>query len=245
MIHIAICDDNLSEAEQIEEQLMHLQPYFSEKIETYIFYSGEGFCKAINDKCPFDIVLMDIEMDGIDGIAAGQQLRSDDDNDLVLLLYISSHENYYRQLFDVQPYGFIEKPINPNEFSNKLKKAIDKVLHRRHDGKRRVLPICQKGREVLIPFHKILYLESKIRVISIFTIDGVIKYYGTLNKEEQKLSNGEFVRTHQSYVVNLNYVKEVTSKNMILVDNTAIPISSSRRNSVKDHYIKYRRNCFE
>lgn len=244
MIHIAICDDNLSDTERIEEQLLLLQSKFTEKLEINVFYSGESFCRAIDDNCPFDIVLMDIEMNGIDGITAGKKLRADDENDLVLLLYISSYDNYFRQLFDVQPYSFIEKPINSNEFYDKLEKAINKTLRRRQDGKRQVLPICQRNSEVLIPFHKILYLESRIRKICLFTTDGMIEYYSTLNKEEQKLSN-QFIRTHQSYIVNLHHVKIVASEGITLVNNIIIPISSSRKSSVKNHYMEYRRNFFD
>lgn len=245
MIHIAICDDNLSDTERIEELLLRLQTLFLEKIEASIFYSGESFCQVIKDSCPFDIVLMDIEMGGIDGIAAGEKLRADDDNDLVLLLYISSHEDYYNQLFDVQPCAFIGKPIDSNEFSHKLEKAINKIIRRRHDGKRKVLPVSQKGYEILVPLKKILYLESKVRKICLYTTDEMMEYYSILSNEEEKLSKDGFIRTHQSYVVNLRYVREVTSKSLTLVDGTEIPISSSRRNSVKEGYIEYRRKCFE
>lgn len=245
MVHVAICDDSLSDTERIEAQLLQLQSRFSEKIETSIFYTGQSFCEAIQHHCPFDIVLMDIEMDGIDGITAGQMLRSNDENDMVLLLYISSHEDYYRQLFEVQPFAFMDKPINQHEFSDKLEKAISKTLRRRQEGKRKVLPVSQKGREVLIPLKIILYIESRIRKIRLFTIDETIDYYGTLNAEEQKLPTGDFIRTHQSYIVNLHYVKEITSETLILADQTKIPISGSRRSTVKDAYMAYRRNFFE
>lgn len=244
MIHIAICDDNLSDTEYIEKQLIQLESCLSISIDIQIFYSGESFCKSINKSCPFDIVLMDIEMDGIDGIVAGEKLRADDENDWVLLIYISSHENYFRRLFDVQPYGFIQKPLDTNEFYDKLKKAIQKIVKLRENGKSKILPIYQKGQEILIPMNKILYLESKVRVIHLFTTDGMIRYYGTLSKEARKLSRDEFVRTHQSYIVNLQYIKIVTSNNLTLINDMLIPISCNRRNLVKERYMGYRRTLF-
>lgn len=244
MIHIAICDDNLSHTEEIESRLLRLQPLFQVKIVTSIFYSGENFCKAIEDSCPFEMVLMDIEMAGIDGIKAGEKLRANEENDFVLLFYISGHEDYYRQLFDVQPYGFIEKPINEQEFTMKLTNAIQKILRRRQDGIRRVLPVSRNGHELLIPLQTILYLESSIRKIRLFTTNEVIEYYGKLNKEEKKLPISSFVRTHQSYMVHLKYVKKFTIDSLTLVDNTEIPISSSRRKSFKEGYMDYRRNFF-
>ncbi|WP_058302943.1 LytR/AlgR family response regulator transcription factor [Gorillibacterium timonense] len=244
MIPIAICDDNLPDTERIEELLLQLQPRFAERIETNIFYSGETFCEAIKDHCPFDIVLMDIEMKGMDGIMAGQKLRSSDDNDTVLLLYISSHDSYYRELFDVQPFAFLDKPIRRDEFSVQLEKAILKTIRRRQEGKRKVFSVSQKGRELLLPLKSLLYFESKIRKIHLHTTEGIIDYYGVLNEEELKLPVPDFVRTHQSYLVNLRYVKEVTSESLILVNNSAIPVSGSRRSAVKDAYLAYRRNFF-
>lgn len=59
-------------------------------------------------------------MAGMDGITAGSVLRGNDENDLVQLIYVSSHEEYHLQLFDVQPSGFIKKPIDPELFQQKI-----------------------------------------------------------------------------------------------------------------------------
>lgn len=245
MIHIAICDDSYSDTEAIETALLQLQPLFSEKLVTSIFYSGERFCETIKKNCPFDMVLMDIEMDGISGIEAGHRLRTDDENDMVLLIYISSHEDHYRQLLEVQPYAFIDKPIKQEIFAVKIKMAIKKIIKRRQDGKRRVLPVKQNGHEVLMSFRKILYFESRIRKILLHMVDEEIEYYGTLSGEIEKLNKIEFVRTHQSYIVNLRYVKCVTNDMLTLTDNSEIPISNNRKLSVKNAYMEYRRNYFE
>ncbi|WDV46515.1 LytTR family DNA-binding domain-containing protein [Clostridiaceae bacterium M8S5] len=245
MVHIAICDDNIIDVENIEKRIKNIQQYYNEKIMTYIYYSGETFCDAIYEKCPFDIVIMDIEMEGMNGIDAAKKLRSNDDNDFVLLIYLSNHDNYLLELFDVQPYGFIQKPIDANVFYNKLRKAVDKTIRYKSSGKRLVLPVTQKGRELLVPFDDIIYLESRIRVIYLFTSVKVIRYYGKLNNEELKLSAGTFVRTHQSYLVNLKYIKVIYSDMLILIDGTEIPISNNKRQLVKETYLKYRRNYFE
>lgn len=116
MIHIAICDDDFKAAESIERLINNHPIQQSVKIEVSIFYSGESFAKAIQHGCPFDLIFMDIEMNGISGITAGHILRRDCDNDRVRLIYVSSHEEYHVQLFDVQPSGFIKKPIHNESF---------------------------------------------------------------------------------------------------------------------------------
>lgn len=245
MIHTAICDDNISFTEYIETILLQVQSLYEMRINISIFYSGESFCKAIEKSCSFDIVLMDIEMEGMNGVRAGEILRSEDDNDKVYLIYISNHDTYWKQLFNVQPYAFLEKPLEDTVLIDKINKLIKKILVLRNEGKRKVLPIKLNGQEVLIPLNKIMYLESQIRKVTVYTVDEIIEYYSTLNKEENKLDSKEFVRTHQSYIINLRFAKKITNEYIILLNNTEIPISNGRKGRIKNAYLEYRRNYFE
>lgn len=108
MIHIAVCDDEPRAAGEAERLILETGEHLNEPIEISIYYSGESFARALRDGSQFDIILMDIELGGLDGIAAGQLLREDDGNDPVQLIYISSHEEYHMQLFDLRPSGFMK-----------------------------------------------------------------------------------------------------------------------------------------
>lgn len=240
MIRIAVCDDDFQTTEQIEQLLLMLQKNVSEKIEVAIYYSGESFAKVIRDGCPFDIVLMDIEMKGMDGIQAGHLLRSNVDNDSVQMIYISSHEQYHVQLFDVQPSGFIRKPFDQEIFQSKLIPALQRVMAKRQQTTLNFLPIQKQGRELLIPVRNILYLESKARKVLLFTRSEQIEYYSTLNEEEQKLRSGRFMRIHQSYIINFYFVKEISYKKVLLVTGKELPISENKSASVKKMYVKFR-----
>jgi len=242
VIHIAVCDDDLLTTELVERLILDTQKSFSEKIDVSIFYSGESFSKAIQSGCPFDIILMDIEMEGMDGIKAGYVLRANDENDIVQLIYISSHEEYHLQLFDVQPSGFIKKPIEPEIFKNKLISTIQKVIRKRQQGKKNLLPVHQKGKEVLVPFRDIMYLESSIRKAFLYTRNDKIEYYSTLNEEEKKLPVSDFIRIHQSYIVNFYFIKEIYNKKVVLVTGKELPISEKNGASVRKNYLKFRGN---
>ncbi|GGH15604.1 LytR/AlgR family response regulator transcription factor [Paenibacillus segetis] len=240
MIHIAICDDDMKVAQQIEMMIMNTQNNFSEQIEVHIFYSGESFARAVEKGCPFDIICMDIEMEGMDGITAGHTLRANDENDVVQLIYISSHEEYHLQLFDVQPSGFIKKPIEEDNFNNKLIPSIHKAIRKRQQGKINFLPVHQKGKEVLVPFRDIIFLESHIRQVIVNTREDRIEYYGTLNEEGNKLPSHDFIRIHQSYIVNFYFIKEIRSRKIVLTTGKELPISEKNSASVRMHYLKFR-----
>lgn len=240
MIRISVCDDDLPTTERVEELLSDLQYTIPEKIEVSLFYSGESFSKTIQQGCPYDIIIMDIEMEGVNGIEAGHALRASDENDNVQLIYISSHEQYHVQLFDVHPSGFIKKPLAPESFKAKLTSVIHKAIRKRRQAYRSFLPVRQKGSEQLVPFREIMYLESNLRKISLYTGTGPIEYYGTLNEEEKKLTGGDFIRIHQSYIVNFYFVREIAYSKLVLVTGKTLPISEKRSSAVRKNYLKFR-----
>jgi len=240
VIRIAVCDDDFLTTELIERLIVNTQNSLKMQMEVSIFYSGESFSKSIQNFCPFDIILMDIEMGAMDGIKAGYALRGSDANDLVQLIYISRHEEYHLQLFDVQPSGFIKKPIDPEVFKNKLISTIQKVIRKQQQSKINFLPLQQKGKEALIPFRNIMYLESNKRKVILHTLDEQIDYYSTLNEEEMKLPVSDFVRIHQSYIVNFYFIKELSNRSVTLTTGEALPISEKYSSRFKKSYLTFR-----
>lgn len=240
MIRIAVCDDDFPTTELIERLILETQAIFARKIEVSIFYSGENFTKAIQDVCAFDIIFMDIEMADMNGITAGYVLRENDENDLVQLIYVSSHEEYHLQLFDVQPAGFIKKPIDPELFKHKLVSTIEKVIRKLQQGKKNFLSLHQKGKEFLIPYRNIIYLESNRRRIILHTCNDPLDFYSTLKEEEQKLPVNNFVRIHQSYIVNFYFIKEISNQRVVLINGEALPISAKYSTDFKKKYLKFR-----
>ncbi|MBP2115316.1 DNA-binding LytR/AlgR family response regulator [Paenibacillus silagei] len=240
MIHIAVCDDEPCAAGEAERLILETGEDLDEPIEISLYYSGESFARALRDGSQFDIILMDIELGGLDGIAAGQLLREDDGNDPVQLIYISSHEEYHMQLFDLRPSGFIKKPVVPESFKQKLAGAIHKATRLRQQGRTNFLAVQLKNQELRIPHLEIHYLESSIRQITLVTQDRTLQYYGKLVEEEQKLTASHFVRIHQSYIVNFYSIQAISAKKIILTTGCELPVSSKYSPAVRRAYLHFR-----
>lgn len=240
MIHIAVCDDEPRAAGEAERLILETGEHLNEPIEISIYYSGESFARALRDGSPFDIILMDIELGGLGGIAAGQLLREDDGNDPVQLIYISSHEEYHMQLFDLRPSGFMKKPVTPEIFKQKLVRAIHKTLRLRQQGRTNFLAVQLKNQELRIPHKYIHYLESSIRRIILVTHDRTLQYYGKLIEEEQKLASSHFVRIHQSYIVNFYSIQAISAKKIMLTTGCELPVSSKYSPAVRRAYLNFR-----
>ena len=126
MLRIAICDDDKILVTQIEEMLNR---YLDKKmIDRYIeiFYDGASLERIYEKGDRFDIIYLDIEMSGKNGIEAAKSIRRLDRD--VLLIYVSSYETYFMQLFEVEPFRFIKKPIKETEFEEVIDFAYERIV---------------------------------------------------------------------------------------------------------------------
>lgn len=243
MIRFAICDDDQSMTGYLDNLLMALNPLHGQEFDISVFFSGEDFCEYLNKSSDeFDIVLMDIEMRGITGIEAGKKLRENVLNDLTLLIFVSSHQTYYKEIVDLSVFCFIPKPIYEDEFNLKINKAINRVVNLRQISKCMPFNFRQNKKEFSVPLNEIYYLESRTRIIIIHMKDVTYEYYGVLDEEAKKLTQPKFVRIHKSHLINLDYVTSFTSKEVTMQDGCTLVVSTKYREDVKTSYLRYRGN---
>ncbi len=233
MIAIAVCDDDNAAINQIEQYIRQSgifpenQPAGAFGVEA--FYSGAQLLAALDAGNYYDLIYMDIEMDGVDGITTGQLLRERFGHDSTLLIYVSSHTKYHGRLFDVQPFQFIQKPINQNEFGRKLKRALQKI----ESGNE--MFAVRKGREYFnVRKRNIITLESQ-RHNMILSLSGgdKITYRGVFKDEAGKLDNIFFIQPHAAYIVNINHVQSYHGTHLIMSDGGLVPVSRQRVKDVK------------
>lgn len=230
MIKIGICDDVIITTEEIESYILEASKYYPQKIEIEIFYSGEEFCERLKEDCYFDLIFMDIEMGEINGIDAIRKLR--EKNYETLIIYISSKQNYFMDLFEVQPFQFILKPINQDEFNRKFELAYEKICRQSYYFE------FKTGTTIVrIPVKDIIYFESCQRHIFMMTKDNNYKFYMKLSEIKKELEEYNFLLLHQSYLVHLEYIKEMHYSHVVLLNNQVINISEKRRKDIRKEYM--------
>jgi len=240
MIQVAICDDDVAITGYAESLIFKLGQSLRQKLEVTVFFSGKEFCDYLSKTNDiFNIVLMDIEMGSITGVDAGRKLRENVGNDQTLLIYISSYNNYYKDIIDLNVFCFVPKPFNVDEFNMKLKKAIERVNYQRQFAQLPDFSFQKNGRDIFIPLKSIKYFESKKRIIYIYTTTSTYTYYGSLNTEEKKLPKDIFCRIHRSYLICFAYMTSITAQSVTISDIT-LPISDAKRDAVKIAYKNYR-----
>ena len=126
MINIGICDDDLIFASKIETMLMKISRSQLIEMNLEVYSDGYELWRDIQLGNMFDLLYLDIEMVKVNGIDVARKIRQKDMD--VILIYISSYENYFIQLFEVEPFRFIKKPVNNEIFYSYFNKAYDRII---------------------------------------------------------------------------------------------------------------------
>lgn len=233
MIRAAVCDDERYMAGQLERLLALGAASEGVTVKTEVFLDGRELADSVRSGNSYDLIYLDIEMGETDGIRTAKEIRRWDRT--VLLTYVTGHESYAKDVFEVQPFRFIVKPVQEEKFLRYFRQALEELRRGKDDFKYSSQKVLYK-----IAYDRILYFESKGRSVRICQIDGEGQFYGKLDQVEQELegNNAGFIRIHKSYLVNSRYVKQISYKQVILMDGTRLPVSESRGRQIQDSLFK-------
>lgn len=238
MINIAICDDDRIVTESIEKMLYEIATESNIAIRCESFYGGAALAEVVSEqRSYFDLIYLDIEMDDMDGIHTALLLR-----DLalpVLIVYVSAHEEYLKELFRTEPFRFLSKPVEKAEFWEVFNSAC-----RRIQSKAAYYSFVYRKAIHKVPFNHITYFESCGRRIYIHisgpaTEDHYTEvFYGKMNEVEKQVAavNNRFLRIHQSFLVNFDYIRVIGFSEVVMMDGQALQISEERQKNARTRF---------
>ena len=237
MLRIAICDDENSICNQLEEILEGLEKKFSKELQIDIFYSGEELCSYLSQDNHYDIIFLDIELKEMNGVEVGQVIRDKMLNETTQIIYISGKETYAMELFKVRPLDFIIKPFNYNKIQEVLEIAL-RIIQR--DEK--VFQYKVGHTTYNLPIRDIIYFESKNREVIIHTINGSEVFYGRLKNIYEDLNQFKFIHIHKSYLVNYNHIIKLEYHQVNMSNKVILPISQANRKKVRELQLELERD---
>lgn len=229
MISIIICDDNSSYQSQISG---YIKNYFDDLNTEYtckVFNTGEDMLNEYS--YDVDIIIMEILLDGLNGIDICRKIREKDKR--VEIIFITVEPDYVYDAFDVRAFRFIIKPLKELNFKNAFKLCVDEVLE-----KVSKVQINHKGNKYIINTLDILYVEVRLRSVIIHTTYENYSFTMTLTKIERLLNYPNFYRCHRSFIINLKYITKVYN-NMVCIKDLNIPVSRFKLKIVKNLFNEY------
>lgn len=225
-MRIAICDDETRGRERIRTLLDN---EFS-GAQTSEFDSGTKLIEAVKGGYQPDIVLLDIAMEGMNGMETAKKLRSLSD---VILIFVTGIKEQVFQAFDVGAFHYLMKPVDQGKLKSVLERAVKEV--EKKAGTPKFLVVKTAGEHRRVPVGDILYAENSGRKVILHTRTEKIEYYERMNHLEELLGEG-FYRCHRGYLVALAAVSGY--------DNTSITLESGEKIYLsKQKYTEFAKRC--
>ena len=229
MVTIGICEDSVPIQAQIESYISGML----DNCSLEVFSSGEELLAYLSDgKQRFSLYFMDISLPGISGIEAAAAIREKDP--YALIIYITDYKEYVYQVFETLPYRFITKPIEREVFQKALADAVNYITDR--GG---LFCFHADRTQYQIPFQEIVYLESRLRRIMLHTLDETYSFYGKLGEIAKDVKPMLFVRSHASYLVNMEYIRSIRDTEILLQSGESIPMSRKYRPLVRQKHLEF------
>lgn len=231
---IGICDDEKETCTELENIVLNYYENMLNKVDTYVWNSGNSCCENLRNGSSVDVLFLDIELPGKNGIETGKFIRDKMEDEAIKIIFISSKTNYAMELFQVHPYDFLVKPFT----REKVEKLLEKILILEKKDKMRYSYIAN-GNRYNIEYGEIKYFMSNNKYIEVYLINEEIKSFrGKLKSELPKLPN-QFVMIGQSYIINMKYLKECHYDYVVMRDNVVINISQRYRSIFREQLCEY------
>jgi two-component system, LytTR family, response regulator len=230
MLKIALCDDDISVTTLLSQMVKDYCEKYNLSSLTRSFKNGIELLADIQN---FDIIFLDIDMSGMNGIEAAQKIRKKDKN--VKIVYVTNFADYQNSAFSVHVFSYILKPLT----TEKIYREMDELL----EYLAPVKPVSSPTEEFItdvglrqIEIADILYFEYYSRRVRIKTKTKFYQLQSNMTQIYQLMESYGFAMPHKSFVINLLYVEHIKGYEILMTDGVLIPLSQKRSKEVRTQY---------
>lgn len=228
---LAICDDSEADRQYVLSMVRRWAAEAGHSVQIDAFSSAESFLFHYAVERDYDILLLDIEMDAMDGVSMAKQLRRD--NDTVQIVFITGYCDYISEGYEVAALHYLMKPVKEEKLFSVLDRAAEKLAKNE-----KVLTLESGGEMVRVPIYQIRYADVFGNYVTIHAqTDVTVKM--PLGKLE-KILDERFYRVGRSAVVNLTQISRVTKTEIRLSDGTVLPLPRGAYDGVNRAIINMR-----
>lgn len=238
MLRIAICDEEIYYLEKIKTVILeNLSKRGVEDVRLYTFSSGKEFCMQEEVIAGCQIIFLDIQMRGYNGIDIARQIKRKYPN--IYIVFVTAHADYALLGYQVEAFRYLIKDMLEETIQECIGAFLAKL-----EQKAVCMRFTFEEKECSIQVRRIMYIES-FRHAMHFHVDGeteILKQpYGTLKDLEELLGAYGFYRVHKSFLVNMYYTKNMKRYQLYLKNGDVIPVPRERFQDVWNmfQYILY------
>lgn len=233
MVNIAICDDNEIFLKHFSASINMLMKKTDEDYRVFTLSNKSELMKLLKSQGgTINILFMDIDFGDADGITLAKHINIDYPN--IIIVYVTAYVEYAKNICMSKFMNFLTKPVNPEQLKYVLNEALCSV----DKQKSSVVYLNSLGKTVCIELDSIKFIESNKRKAIFHIADKAEEFYYKISDLPNILGK-DFVRCHKSYIVNLEHIRKIESYNIILDDNTQIPLAQKKYKEIRECYFNY------
>ena len=235
MIKIAFCDDDMEVLHQMNELLDRYRVERNEDITYAAFQSPFELLTEIEKGIRLDILFLDVVMPGQNGMDAAKEIRQYDTN--MKIIFLTSSPEFAVESYSVGAYFYQLKPIWEESFF----RLMDAVLAECEKKKKNSLILRSKDGITRIDLQQLEYCEVLGRKLLFHLENGaVLESAGSLDDlAGQLMQYSNFFRPHRSFLVNMEYIQNISSRSIKMVNDAEIPIPHGKCSEIKNTYMEY------
>ena len=207
MIKIAIVDDDKIFRDMINNYINQFFAFKSIEYNTILFSSGEDFLSSLDNET-YDVVFMDVQMNGINGIDTSKKLREIDDN--IIIVFFTNYSQYAIKGYEVNASDFVVKPVTYDFFAMKMESIYHKITTKKKSTR---IMFSSRNKKVILDSKDILSIEVLNHKLTIRTINNEYETYDYSLSDLENIFNENkldyFSRINKYIIVNLNYIESI------------------------------------
>lgn len=235
MIKVAFCDDDMSVLNELKELLDQYRTKNNQEIEYVAFHSSLELLAEIEKGVRYDILFLDVIMPNENGIGIAKEIRQYDN--VIKIIFLTSSSEFAVQSYTVGAYFYQMKPIWEENFFRLMDAAISECQREQQNS---LILRCKSGIS-RIELGRLEYCEVLGRTLLFYMEKGkVLKSTGSMDKlYGQLLQYENFIRPHRSFLINMEYIREISYKAITMENMAKIPIPHGKCSEIKNLYLEY------
>lgn len=177
-----------------------------------------------------DLLFLDIEMPGMDGLELTRNLKNND----IVVIFTTSKKEYAVEAFELNVADYLVKPVTPGRFLQAVNKAREVLDNRKEEVQLKndeFIFVRDSNITRKLRLDDILYAEAMGDYVKFYTPKKEYAIHGTLKSAEEKLPSSKFVRVHRSYIIALDKIDTLQDGGLVIAGKF-LPVADAYRKTL-------------
>lgn len=210
---VAVCDDSSEDARYVAGMVQAWASSRDAALQVERFPSAEAFLFHYAEDQSYDMLLLDIEMGGMNGVELARRIRRE--NEIIQIIFITGYSDYIAEGYDVAALHYLMKPLKEEKLFSVLDRAAEKLR-----SNERVLTLNLPGEICRVPLYQIRYLDVRLNYVTVHAREDIAVKMPL--SRLTALLDERFYQVGRSLTVNLYCISRVTRTEILLQDGTAL-----------------------